>query len=339
MFNESEGVELLHKRLSEVVRGWNEPCEIIFVDDGSRDDTLNLCLNIRSRDDSVKVLSFTRNFGHQAAVTAGLCYASGDIVAVMDADLQDPPEELYRFIEKCREGHDVVYAVRTKRKEGPVKKLSYWLYYRILSALTTLSIPLDAGDFCVMNAQVLRCLNDLPERNRFIRGLRAWVGYRQTGLPYERNERQFGKPKYTLAKLFNLAMDGLINFSYRPLRLAMFAGILVGGVAFLGGIIVFGLYLMNTGLFGYYPHNTQGWTSLMLAIVFLAGTQLVCIGILGEYVGKVFEESKGRPPYLVARQVGFDHDERLYPGGINVRPSTMPQNATKVLNGRIFESH
>ena len=220
--------------------------EVIIIDDGSIDGTLDVCLEIAAQDNRFKVLSFTRNFGHQKAITAGLCYASGDIIAVIDADLQDPPEELVNFINKCREGYDIVYAVRTKRKENILKRLSYWLYYRILSSMSTVDIPLDAGDFCVMNRQVLNVLNSLPERNRFIRGLRTWIGYSQIGLPYERNAREAGKPKYTTVKLINLALDGLINFSYKPLRFIIVLGIFIAGLAFSLGILVLFQYITDT---------------------------------------------------------------------------------------------
>lgn len=313
MFNESRVVQMLFDRLVASARSWNEDYELIMIDDGSQDNTLDLCLEIAEKNSHVKVLSFTRNFGHQAAVTAGLCYASGDIIVVIDADLQDPPEELIRFINKCREGYDVVYAVRKYRKEGLPKKLCYWLYYRILASLATIDIPLDAGDFCVMNRNVLNSLNSLPERNRFVRGLRAWVGYRQVGLEYERREREYGETKYTLGKMVNLALDGLINFSYKPLRVVTLAGVVVGGLAFLagGGFLI--QYVTDTTIFGYNPRQVPGWTSLILTLVFLAAIQLVGMGILGEYIGRLFEESKGRPIYLIDRQVGFGHDDRLYP--------------------------
>ena len=314
MFNESAGVKLLYDRLIASASSWAEDCEFIMVNDGSWDNTLDLCLEIAEMDGRFKVLSLSRNFGHQAAVTAGLCYTAGDIIAVMDADLQDPPEELIKFIAKCREGYDVVYAVRTKRKEGLLKRLSYRLYYRILASLATIDIPLDAGDFCVMNRKVVDALNSLPERNRFVRGLRTWVGYRQIGLAYERHARATGEPKYTFQRLVTLAFDGVFNFSYKPLRFLMMTGILVGGFAFLAGLLFLYQYITDTTIFGYNPRYAQGWTSLILSVLFLAGTQLIGIGVLGEYIGRLFEETKGRPLYLVDRQVGFGHYERLHPG-------------------------
>jgi dolichol-phosphate mannosyltransferase len=314
MYNEAAGVHTLYQRLVQCGESWGEDFELILVNDGSRDHTGAMCEALAQTDPRVKLVSFTRNFGHQAAVTAGLCYTSGDIVAVMDADLQDPPEELMRFITKCREGYDVVYAIRRKRKEGVVKRLCYWGYYRLLSWLADIEIPLDTGDFCVMSRRVVASLNALPERNRFMRGLRVWLGYRQIGLEYEREERQFGAPKYTVAKLVTLALDGLINFSFKPLRLVMLMGLLVGGGAFLLGFIVLYQYVTDTTIFGYNPRQAQGWTSLIISILFLAGLQLIGIGILGEYLGRLFSEVKGRPPYLVDKIVGFAHQQNLSPG-------------------------
>jgi len=262
-------------------------------------------------------------------VSAGLCYASGELVAVMDADLQDPPEELERFLDKCREGYDVVYAIRTKRKEGPLKRLSYWLYYRLIRVMSSIDIPVDAGDFCVMRRNVVDAINGLPERERFIRGLRTWVGSRQTGVAYERRARAFGEPKYTLRKLFALGLDGLIGFSMKPLRLLFFAGLAVALLAFFLGAFVLFQYLTNTTVLGYNPHQARGWTSLILAILFFAGTQLVAIGVLGEYLGRVFDELKRRPTYLVAEQHGFGHEQKLYPGLGPFAPGSGPPAAAR----------
>jgi len=304
-FNEEEGIHLLHERVSAVAAGWGEEYELIVVDDGSRDRTLEICQQIAAGDPRFRVISFSRNFGHQAAITAGLRYSSGDLIAVMDADLQDPPEELIRFIDKCREGFDVVYAIRTKRKEGLWKRWSYFLYYRLLKRLAALDIPLDAGDFCVMSRPALDALNALPERNRFIRGLRTWVGYRQTGLAYERHARQTGEPKYTFGKLLRLAMDGIISFSYKPLQLVMFCGLAVSALTLLAGLVVVFQYLTNTTLFGYNPRQVRGWTSLILAFLLLSGVQLMSLGIIGEYVGRLFEEVKARPPFVVRKTINL----------------------------------
>ncbi len=307
-YNEAEMIRPLYQRIFQAASAWGEDWELIIVDDGSADRTLHVCEEIAAGDRRFKVVSLSRNFGHQAAVTAGLFYAAGDIVAVMDADLQDPPEELIRFLDKCREGYDVVYAVRTKRKEGPAKRLAYHLYYRLLKRLASIDIPLDSGDFCVMNRRVLNALKSLPERNRFVRGLRSWVGYRQVGLEYERQARQAGEPKYTFTKLLKLALDGLINFSYKPLHVLMLFGLSLGGLSFLAGFFVFVQYTANITILGYNPHNATGWTSLMIVMLFMAGVQLFGLGLLGEYIGRIFEETKGRPVYVVGRFVNLMQD-------------------------------
>jgi glycosyltransferase involved in cell wall biosynthesis len=304
-FNEEEGIRDLHQRVTAAAFAWNDDYELIVVDDGSSDGTARICEEIGARDPHLKMIGFSRNFGHPAAISAGLLHSTGDIVAVMDADLQDPPEEVVRFIEKLREGYDVVYAVRTKRKEGLFKRTGYYLYYRFLRRLATLAIPLDAGDFCVMRRAVVDALNSLPERSRFLRGLRAWVGYRQTGLVYERQARFAGETKYTLTKLMKLALDGVINFSYRPLQLLILLGVTIGILAMLAGVLFLFQYLTDTTVLGYNPRNAPGWTSLMLAVLFLAGIQLLGMGILGEYVGRLFEESKQRPLYIVRKLVNL----------------------------------
>ena len=308
-----------YERLVAAASSWNDDFECILVDDGSRDRSLELIRDIASRDPRFKGLSFSRNFGHQSAVTAGLCYATGDVVAVMDADLQDPPEELQAFIDKCRDGYDVVYAIRTDRQEGFLKRTSYWLYYRFLRSLASVDIALDSGDFCVMSRRVVDDMNALPERNRFVRGLRTWVGYRQVGLEYKRSARQAGEPKYTYGKLMNLALDGLVNFSFKPLRVLAITGVLLGVFSFLAAFLVFLLYVTDTTIGGYNPRNSQGWTSLILAIFFLSGTQLMGMGILGEYIGRLFEETKARPMYLIKEKLNFGHQETLYPGRRTLR--------------------
>ena len=314
-YNEEAGIRLLYDRVTAAASAWQEAFELIVVDDGSRDTTLAILKSIAASDNRLKVLSFTRNFGHQASVTAGLAYAAGDYIAIIDADLQDPPEILGGFLEKCRAGFDVVYAIRMDRKEAFLKRAAYHLYYRLLAALASVDIPMDSGDCCVMSRRALDTLNALPERNRFVRGLRTWIGYRQVGVAYERQARASGSPKYTLRKLINLALDGVINFSFKPLRILGLAGMMIGGLAFLAGLIVVYQYFTNTTILGYNPHQARGWTSLILSILFLSGFQLFGLGILGEYIGRLFEETKRRPPYLIDTMINFPHQERgLYPG-------------------------
>jgi polyisoprenyl-phosphate glycosyltransferase len=303
-YNEEGGIEELHRRVKDASSAWGDDWELIVVDDGSRDRTLQILERIAAGDPRVKVVALSRNFGHQPAVTAGLNHATGSIVCVMDADLQDPPEELLPFIEKIREGHDVVYAIRTKRKEGFFKRLAYHTYYRLLKRLATLDIPLDSGDFCVMRGEVVDAINSLPERNRFVRGLRTWVGFRQTGLAYERAARYAGQPKYTLRKLIGLASDGIVNFSYRPLQAIMLMGFIVALMAIGLGLVVLAQYIWNFGIWGYNPRHAQGWTSLILVLLFSSAVQLFCLGILGVYLGRLFEETKRRPVYLVKKRIG-----------------------------------
>jgi dolichol-phosphate mannosyltransferase len=305
-FNEGDGIRPLHQRLTDCAAAWNEDYEVILVDDGSDDDTYAVAAEIAWSDPRFKVVSLARNFGHQPAVTAGLEHARGDLVAILDADLQDPPEELHRFFRKCREGYDIVYAVRTRRKEGLLKRACYKVYYRLLASLADIRIPLDAGDFCVMNRRAVDALNALPERSRFIRGLRSWVGLRQTGLAYERQARAAGTPKYTFRKLLQLGLDGICNFSAKPLRLILLAGVALGVFSLAAALVVLVQYAADWTIWGYNPRDQKGWTSLMLAVLFLSSAQLFCLGIIGEYVGRLFDEVKGRPVYLVGRTVNLN---------------------------------
>lgn len=307
-FNEAAGIEELYRRVCAASSAWGEDFELVIVDDGSRDRTLEI-LESLAGDPRLKVIGLSRNFGHQAAVSAGLMHARGDIVAVIDADLQDPPESLLPFLEKARAGWDVVYAIRTKRKEGLFKRFCYHVYYRLLKRLAGIDIPLDAGDFCVMRREVVDALNDLPERNRFIRGLRTWVGFRQTGLAYERHARYAGEPKYTFRKLFKLAADGIVNFSYRPLQFIVFLGVLVALFSICGAFLVVLQYSANYTFLGFNPRNARGWTLLVFVVLFSSGVQLICLGILGEYMGRLFEEVKQRPVWLVRKRINLPEPE------------------------------
>ncbi len=304
-YNEEDGIEEMYRRILAAASVWGDEFEILIVDDGSRDRTLEICERMAAADPRLKVISLSRNFGHQAAVSAGLMYARGSIVTVMDADLQDPPEELQPFIAKIHQGWDVVYAIRTKRKENLLKRLCYLAYYRILRRLAVLDIPLDVGDFCVMRGEVVDAINQLPERNRFVRGLRSWVGFRQTGMAYERQARFAGEPKYNFSKLFRLAMDGIINFSYKPLQFILSIGLVLAGLGLLGAIFVVVQYLTNWTIIGFNPRNARGWTSTIFVILFFSAVNLICLGILGEYIGRLFEEVKRRPTWIVKKQINF----------------------------------
>ncbi|MGA2650482.1 MAG: glycosyltransferase family 2 protein [Terracidiphilus sp.] len=304
-YNEEDGIAEIYTRIVAAAPAWGDEFEILIVDDGSRDRTLEICERIASADPRLKVLSLSRNFGHQAAVSAGLMNARGAIVTIMDADLQDPPEELLPFIQKIREGWDVVYAIRTKRKENLLKRFSYSAYYRILKHLAVLDVPLDAGDFCVMRAEVVDAINQLPERNRFVRGLRSWVGFRQTGLPYERHARFAGEPKYNFSRLLKLATDGIFNFSYRPLQFIMQLGLILAALCMFGAVFVIVQYATNWTVIGFNPRAARGWTSTIFVILFLASVNLLCMGILGEYIGRLFEEVKQRPIWVVKKRINL----------------------------------
>jgi dolichol-phosphate mannosyltransferase len=307
--NEEDGVRALYARIVAAAREWPDTnLELILVDDGSSDRTLEICREIAHSDERFKVVSLTRNFGHQAAVSAGMQQTSGDVVVVMDADLQDPPEGIGPLIAKLKDGFDVVYAIRSKRKENLAKRSMYYLYYRLLRKLAALDIPLDSGDFCVMRGNVCRAICELPERNRFVRGLRTWVGYRQTGMAYEREARFAGEPKYSFAKLMKLALDGIINFSYKPLHVAILFGAAVGVLSCLGGLFVLLQYFTNWTVMGFNPRQARGWTSLIFTILFSSAVQLFCVGILSEYVGRLFEEAKRRPIYLVQERINIGSD-------------------------------
>jgi dolichol-phosphate mannosyltransferase len=309
VFNEQENLHKLVSRLEAASKDWGDSIEVIFVDDGSRDQTLPLLEQINHSHPNFKYVSLSRNFGHQTAVTAGLDHVSGDVVAIMDADLQDPPEVLPRFLEKWREGYEVVYAVRTQRKENFLKRGCYWLFYRTLKLFSSIDIPLDSGDFCVMDRRVVDLINSLPERNRFVRGLRSWVGFKQIGVPYERDARSAGEVKYTVRKLVRLALDGLISFTHRPLQLIGIVGFLLATLAFSGlGVYLF-LSIFNIPIFGHSPRDVPGFTTLILTLLLLGGVQLLSLGIMGEYIARIFDEVKNRPIYVVKHRRGFSFGE------------------------------
>ena len=306
-YNEEDVLDQLFSRMDATITSLNSKYsfELICIDDGSKDSTWSKLKNQTVLNDTWKALRFARNFGHQTAVSAGIYHTNGDVVIVMDADLQDPPEELHRFIDKWREGFEVVYAVRTRRKEGLIKRLCYWCFYRLLAKVSTYPIPLDSGDFCVMDRKVVDVLRSMPERNRFVRGLRAWAGFRQIGVPYERHARAAGDVKYTVSKLMKLALDGLLSFSTLPLRLATYLGLWVSSAALMGVLFtlaqrVFSGFFTKIG-FGPVP----GFATIVISILFLGGVQLVCIGILGEYLGRIYDEVKRRPQWVISSSIGL----------------------------------
>ena len=306
-YNEQAVLRMTYDRftaaLPSICREYGLDYELIFVNDGSRDATAGMLDDFALIDERVRAVHLARNFGHQAAITAGLNLAGGDVLAIMDCDLQDPPEVLPRFLGKWREGYQVAYAVRRKRKEWIGKRLAYWTFYRVMAAVSDLAIPLDSGDFCVMDRSAVRLLNSLPERQRFVRGLRTWVGLKQVGVEYERDARAAGVPQYTFAKLVGLAMDGLVSFSSAPLRAVTRLGLMTAVLALLLGAWIVGVTMWEwyTGTKSEAP---RGWASLACLMLLMSSVQMISLGIIGEYVARVFLEVKGRPTYLIARVVG-----------------------------------
>ena len=298
VFNEEENLELLHRRLSKVLQHLCEDYEIILVDDGSRDNSLQVIMRLRKSNPRVKVISFSRNFGHQMAITAGVDYASGNAVIVMDADLQDPPEVIPQLIEKWREGYDTVYAIRESRKDPILKRAIAFVFYRLFNRMSEIDVPVDAGDFRLMSRRVVDILRTMPERNRYLRGLASWVGFSQASISYARDERYRGERKYTLWQSARLAFDGITAFSHFPLRLVVHLGIVVSLVGF--------LYIATTIILALvYGRVVPGWTTLMAAVIFLGGVQLMVVGVVGAYIGRIYIEVQQRPLYLIKQKIGF----------------------------------
>lgn len=295
----------LIERLKGVLSGLEHKYEIIFVNDSSPDNTLSVLRGICSEDPNIKVVSLSRNFGQQVATSAGLKYASGDAVIIMDDDLQDPPEFVPELVKKWEEDYEIVYAIRKTRQENFFKKSAYKLFYRMLSKLSHISIPKDSGDFGLLDKKIVTIMNNMPERDRFLRGLRAWVGFRQIGLEYNRDARHKGDPAYSLTKIMKLTIDGLLTFSNVPIKISSALGLLVSGAAFLGFILT----LVQKIITAYFPAVPfavwPGFSTIVLSILFLGGVQLLSIGILGEYIGRIYNEVKQRPLYLVNETIGF----------------------------------
>jgi dolichol-phosphate mannosyltransferase len=299
MLNEEANLPTLYERLTHVLQSSDVSYELVLVDDGSTDRTHEQIRRLRQKDPRVKYIRLARNFGHQAALTAGLAHARGAAVIAIDADLQDPPEVIKELLARWEEGFDVVYAIRRHRKESVPKRIAYAFFYRLLHRVAAVDIPLDAGDFCLMDRRVVDQLNALPERNRFLRGLRTWVGFRQIGVEYERQTRHAGQTQYSFWKLVRLAVDGLVSFSYIPLRVSSTVGFIVS----FGSLLV-GLYYLILRLVGH--REPAGFAGIIVAVLFLGGVQLITIGIMGEYVGRIFDEVKDRPVYIVSEEEGFE---------------------------------
>lgn len=294
VYNEEAILPELNRRLVEVVEGLPYAWRVTYVDDGSRDRTPDLLAVFCREDPRIGAVHLSRNFGQQLAIAAGLSVASGDAVVLMDGDLQDPPEVIPRLVEKWEEGHDVVYAVKQHRKEGAWKRVLFSLFYKLLGRLSPIEMPENAGNFSLMDARVVEVVNGMPERNRYVSGLRAYVGGSQVGVEFERAPRYAGEPRQSLTKLVRMAMDAFFAFSEVPLRVATLLGFAVSGLA----LLVLGNVLYQKFISG---EAILGWASVMTSILFLGGVQLLCLGIVGEYVGRVYNEVKGRPGYIVDR--------------------------------------
>ena len=306
-FNEEQVICETNRRLVEAAEATCLSFEIVYVDDGSVDATGELLRKLQAADSRIRLVQLSRNFGHQVAITAGLEHASGDAVVLIDADLQDPPEIMVEMVHRWLDGWDVVYGVRTDRDgESVFKTQSARLFYRLIQALSPTPIPLDTGDFRLMDRKVVEALLSMPERDRFLRGMVTWVGFRQTPVHYQRAPRFAGTTKYPFKKMLHFALDGVFSFSVLPLRLATILGLTSSCLALVGGLLA----IVNRV---WTDHWVVGWTSLFLAVLFLGGVQLTCVGIIGEYVGRTYGEAKRRPLYFVQERLGFSSSTETRP--------------------------
>jgi len=301
IFNEQENLPELRRRMTAALDSTGEPWELILVNDGSRDASPELIRQFNAEDPRIKGVLLSRNFGHQPAVTAGIHHARGDCVVLIDGDLQDPPEVIPQFVAKWKEGNKVVLAERRTRGDlHGLRGMGFRLFYPVLRKVADLPTGPDAGIFGLMDRVVVDLFNRLPERNRFIPGLRSWLGFKQASVEYDRKDRAAGKPKQTLRRLMKYAMDGMISFSYKPLRWVTYLGFFVSFISFVLAVTYIVLALLNRGDIG------RGFFTIIVCVLFLGGVQLISIGILGEYVGRIYEESKQRPLYVVAEKIGID---------------------------------
>ena len=300
IYNEQEVIEALHSRLITALSPAIERFEVIFVNDGSKDASAEMADAICRADPRFKAIHFSRNFGHQAAVTAGLHVAAGAAVVVIDADLQDPPELILQMLDHWSSGSDVVYAQKKRRIGiGRIKRTAYYIYYRLLAKLTEVEVPPDTGDFCLMDRKIVDLLNAMPERNRYIRGLRAWLGFKQMAILFERPARYAGQTKYPFRKMMGLAVDGILSLSKAPLKIAMYFGFFASAVSFLLGLVFVIERLTGPG------HLARGWASTIVVVLFLGGVQLICLGVIGEFIGRIYDEVKQRPLYVIGRSTGL----------------------------------
>jgi polyisoprenyl-phosphate glycosyltransferase len=303
VYNEAQVINAFYDRASSALASlYGFEYEIIFVDDGSHDNSYQQLVTLTCRDPRVRVIKFSRNFGHQIAITAGIDYARGECVVVIDADLQDPPEVIGSMIEKWREGFDVVYAIREEREgESMAKLLTASVFYRLLRRVAKIHVPANVGDFRLMSRRAVHELKQLREKDRFVRGLVSWIGFRQTGVKYHRDKRYAGETKYPYSKMFKFAMDGIASFSTMPLKMATWLGYASSLLAF--------MYLVSVFVQKFLGVTVQGFATIMVAMMFLGGVQLICLGILGEYVGRLFNEVKPRPMYIIEEMTAPDQTD------------------------------
>ncbi len=300
VYNEQETLPELYKRITTALHGSAiQKYEIIFVNDGSVDFSSQLITTWNQSNSKVKLLELSRNFGQQTAYTAGIDHALGDVVVLMDGDLQDPPEIIPKLISQWKEGYEIVYVIRSSRKENWFKRVAFTSFYRLLNKMSSVPMPLDAGIFSLIDKRVAQLFKAMPERNRYISGLRSWVGFRQIGIPCEREKRFSGNPRQTLNRLILLAMDGIFSFSYLPLRISALIGFLISVISFIGALVAITLRLFNI------LSIPLGWASLIVSITFLCGLVLLMLGIQGEYVARIYEEVKARPQYIIKSKIGF----------------------------------
>lgn len=302
VYNEELVIKETYKRIKNVMENSKETYEVIFINDGSKDKTAYIIADICKSDKFIKLINFSRNFGHQPAITAGMDYAKGDAVVVIDADLQDPPEVILDMINLWKEGYHVVYGKRKKRKgETLFKKVTAKIFYRVLSSMTTVDIPTDTGDFRLIDKRVCNAMKNLGEKNRYVRGLVSWVGFNQTSVEYIRDERFAGETKYPIKKMIKFAMDGITSFSYKPLKIATSLGFLISLISF--------LYLLLVLYQKIFLDTTEvGWASVIAVILFSQGIVLMILGLMGEYIGRIYEEIKNRPIYIVNELIGYEED-------------------------------
>ena len=305
VWNEEALLSEFYQRVIATMEQLGDPFELVLVNDGSRDRSPEIMRQLHEHDPRVKVVNFSKNFGHQIAITAGIDYARGQAVIVLDSDLQDPPEVIPRLVEQWKQGFQVVYAVRAEREgETIFKKATASLFYRLIRKITNVDIPVDTGDFRLMDRKVVDALKSMREQKRFMRGLSAWVGFRQTGIYYKRDPRKAGETKYPLRKMIRFALDGITAFSYVPLQLATICGFIIAGLSLLGLIAVIVLRLTTD------EQAFYGQASTLVSVLFLGGIQLIFLGIIGEYLGRIYDEVKRRPLYIVAEELGFDAAEQ-----------------------------